>query len=512
MKIILKNSFYQLLAIYTILIALITLGFLSKYTLQFHLLSIIIAILGVITIKEKQLKYKFHTPLFILSILLILITRLIPYLNNKIPLGYDSGIYKYGIESGLKNLDNWILQGGLEPGFLYLMEVFKLFFSSDFILKYILILFCVLLGISIYLVSKTYFNKTTGLLAILIYSLSIIQLLTFQYMYYKNIIALSLILLSIYFLEKKQVIPFIILASISGGIHRPTFYIFGLSYLFYTFISPIKNKYDFKLLKRNIIQGLSILILTSLFYLGKFSKAILIIINPVIQGFSQPGESPGTFINFFQYQYSVLIYLPFALLGLFYLIKNKKFNIITIWSILSLIIVYFQFFFYNRFIIMLDISLIILASYGFYLISQKKLGVIITILLLVFSSILIIQESIDSKPLINNNELEVIEYLQNTPENSYVMSTSSIYSPWIIGYSNRKTIAPGLFDYNLHNEQEWNIFWTTNNLEEIKKFMNLYEKPLFIFIGEKQKDNLNYPECFKKYYEKESNKIYEYIC
>jgi hypothetical protein len=93
------------------------------------------------------------------------------------------------------------------------------------------------------------------------------------------------------------------------------------------------------------------------------------------------------------------------------------------------------------------------------------------------------------------------------------MATNKIYSPWVLGYSERKTIAPGLFDYNLHDEQEWISFWNSEDKEEMKSFMDSYEKPLYIFIGEKQKDNLaQFPECFNETYSLENNKIYNYLC
>ena len=126
---------------------------------------------------------------------------------------------------------------------------------------------------------------------------------------------------------------------------------------------------------------------------------------------------------------------------------------------------------------------------------------------------MIVNESIDTKPLINENELAVIEHLNNTETDSFVMSTSSIYSTWILGYSNRTTIAPGLFDYNQNSMGEWEEFWTAEDINYIKYFMNPYKTPLYIFIGEKQKDNLkSFPECFTTYYEKENNRIYEYVC
>ena len=56
-------------------------------------------------------------------------------------------------------------------------------------------------------------------------------------------------------------------------------------------------------------------------------------------------------------------------------------------------------------------------------------------------------------------------------------------------------------------------FWTTEDINQIKEFMNQYEKPLYIFIGQKQKDNLEqFTECFELYYNQNTNKIYKYTC
>ncbi|MBU1246257.1 MAG: glycosyltransferase family 39 protein [Nanoarchaeota archaeon] len=522
MKQTIQNSFYQLLTIYTILVLLISLNLFWKYSLQMSIFAIIVAILGISTItKEKPSKpKKIHIWLFILAIITTIALRVIPYLKNQIPLGYDAGIYKYAIESGLSNADKWIVtQVTMEPFFLYLMEPLKLFFSSQTLLTYGFIAFCLILGLAIYLTTKEYFNKTTAIIAFLIYSVSIIQFLTFNYMYYRNVIGLTLALFSIYFLKKSENNPkliylFILLGALTGATHRPTFYIFGLSYLAYALTSPYKDKYNFNILKKNIINGILILVITSLFYLGRFKEAIFSILPSVFQGFIQTGQSPGTFINFLTYQYSTLAYLPFALLGLFTLIKNKKLNILFFWTIITAIIVYFQFFFYNRFIIHLDIALIILAAYGFSIIikHKKKLGIIILILMLFSAAFVTFNEATHTYPEIKE-ELQTIEYLNNTEENAYVMATSSIYSLWVLGYSNRKTIAPGLFDYNQHNEAQWNTFWTTTNINEIKTFLDVYEKPLYIFIGQKQKDNLaQFNTCFEIYKKDLNNKIYKYTC
>ena len=525
MKNILKNSFWQILFIYSLLVLAMSIGFLWKYSLQMSLFAFIIAFLGLFVLKpDKEIKInpKIHYFLFSLAVLFIILLRVIPYIGNSVPLGYDVGIYKYGIEYGLKNLDNWILQGGMEPGFLYLMEAFKLFFSTDFILEWLFIAFCVLLGSSIYFVSKESFSKETGLIAILIYAVSLIQFKTFWYMYYKNMIGLILALFSIYFLEKSKdnkhlIWLFTLLGGFLGAVHSPTFYIFGLSYLLYTFASPYKYKsYNFKELKSNIFYGVLILLITSFFYLGKFREAILVIIAPVLQSFVQTGESPGTFINFFTYQYSTLAYLPLGILGFLTLIKNKKFNMLFFWALITAIIVYFKFFFFNRFIIHLDVALIILAAYGLITLlkSNKKLSVVILSLLLISGGYQIYQESINSKPLINDEELSLIQSLSLTEQNAFVMSTDSYYSPWVLGYSNRRTIAPGLFDYDTHNYEEWYQFWTTNDTNYTNQFLSVYPKPLYLFIGEYQRMNMEKfnNECFYLINQQNQSYIYKYLC
>ncbi len=489
----------------------------------YALILAVLAILSLninINLKERN-KFRYHYFYFFLAIALIIFFRAFPYYNNSIPLGYDAGIYKYIIENGL-NYDLWLVSS-TEPGFFYFMQIIKESLSTQFILTYLLILFNVLLGLAIYLTTKEFFNKQTAILSTLIFSLSSIQFLTFTFMYYKNIISLSLSLFSILFLNKsiknpKLIWLFIIFAVLTGIFHRPTFYILGLSYFFYALIIPynfINKKYDFKLLILNIIYGVIILISTLLFYLGKFRLSILNMYEPVFQSFFQPGEAPGTFVNFLTYQFATLAYLPFTLLGFFYLIRKKQFNILFFWTLITLIIVYFQFFFFNRFIIHLDIVLIILSGLGFYILveNKKKLGIVIIIFMLISSSLLIFDKSKTTKPLINNSELEAIYQFHMTEEKSFAMATSSIYSPWILGYSNRKTIAPGLFNYNEHNRKQWDEFWNTNDTNYIKEFMNVYKKPLYIFIGEQQKDNLkDFPNCFRPYYQNADNRIYKYIC
>lgn len=505
-----QNSFVQILAIYTLAVILIVLGVLYKYSVSFSIAGIIIAILGTVIIKKytyKSMHNILHYTFLALAILLLLVTRITPYINNSVPLGYDPGIYKYAAERGLENKDFWV-RDSVEPGFLYLMEFFKIFLNTNQILIGLLIAFTLLLGIVIYLTTKEYYDKDTALIAIYLYAFSLIQFSAYWYMYYKNIIGLSLMLLAFLFLKKEQRIPLIISGILLGAIHRPTFYIFGLTYAFYTMVKAFKDK---KIFLDNVLNGIIMAVGAFLFYVPDFLPAITQLIAPVATSFIDPGQASGTFMNFFTYQYSILPYIIFAILGLIALIKLKEFNILFYYAIITSSSVIFQFFFFNRFIIHLDIAAIILAAIGFIQLinHNKKFGVIITVLLLLCAGVMVFKESINAKPLVDEQELSNIEYINTLEPDAYVLSTSSYYSPWLLGYSGRKVIAPGLFDYDTHTKDEWIVFWETEDIEEIKNFMKDYPKPLYVYSGIHQKNTVSkFPECFEQIKEG----IYKYIC
>ncbi len=547
-KSILENSFYQLLAVYTVLVLLASLNLFWKYTLHFEIFAVILAILGIVILskptetpqnnKSHNLKsfYKLvltpeqaldtepllpqsklwgitinklpkivHYILFTLAILLILLFRVIPYLGNSIPLGYDAGIYKSGIEqfklNGF-NADNWV-KSGMSPLFLYIMLPLSFIFSSEFILTYLFILACLFLGMSIYYFAKEYFNEKIALISILLYAVSIIQFKVFALMYYKNIIALSLLLLSLIFYKKENRALFIIFSVLTAAMHLPTFYIFFLAYV----ALCIK---EYKKWKTNLMNIIIILFASALFYIGFYKQAVLPLIMPVAQSFIQPGTASGTFLSFFQYQFSTLAYLPFAILGFFSLVKSRKFDMIFFLTLITGIIVYFQFFFFNRFIIHLDIFLIILASVGFYILIQnkKKLGVIILIIMLFSASFVALNEARTAKPIISKEQFNLIQEFQNVEQNASVLVLSSEYSPYILAYSNRKTIAPGLFDENKWTKEQWQSFWKTQDKEETKELMSVYNKPIYLFAGNKEFNN----PCFSVYLEENSNKILKYTC
>jgi len=87
------------------------------------------------------------------------------------------------------------------------------------------------------------------------------------------------------------------------------------------------------------------------------------------------------------------------------------------------------------------------------------------------------------------------------------MATDSFYSPWVYGYSERKTIAPGLFEHNKWNKERWAAFWFSPDLDLRYYLLDMYEKPIYLFVGDRQPqmDFSNDPR-----FEKISKRIWKY--
>lgn len=511
---VIKSSFYQLLAIYTVLIFLIGIGTISKYTLHFEIFSVILAIFGVISLEKKADKgINIPDIIIIFPIFIILFFRLILYHDNNIPMGYDPGIYKFIMETYMQNLpdipteniESWI-RSGSPPGLFIITDLLYLIgLDSHSILTWFFIIFELFLGLAIYITASKFFGKSTGFFSLFIFSISIVQFKLFLYMYYKNVTALFVMLVALYLFRSGKILPFILTASFIGALHRPTFLIFGLIYIAFIIFSR-KDLYN------NVLNGAVILILSLTFYIPNMKEAIFENIEPLVNA----NIGAGTFISFFTYQFSSLSYLPLALLGFLVILKRRDFNLFFLWFLITGIIVYFRLVFFDRFIIHLDIAMIIFASIGIVeLLKQNKRYGTVIIIILFFSSILMMNQNIIyEKPLISEKELNVIKQFNNVENDAYVMSISSYYSPWILGYSGRSTIAPGLFGHNNWNYSEWNKFWGTDKKETAINMLDVYEKPLYIYIGEKSRINETKfsNECFDNFFQEDRIKIYKVVC
>jgi hypothetical protein len=268
------------------------------------------------------------------------------------------------------------------------------------------------------------------------------------------------------------------------GIHRPAAFLFGIGYFIFSLMDYKNIKYRFSEIAVILLFGM--LLNIDRIYPYLISQFISTTSNLV-------GGGGGTFFNLRSYFFYSIPLLAFAITGFF---KAKNALALKIVGALSAMIVLFNLFFHNRFIIYFDIFVIIFAAVGFdFLIRRSKVfGQVLLYSFLAVFAVLIVMHSLQAQPLLDDGELDAIVNLNNVlPSNASLLVTHKFYSPWIEGYVDRHVIAPGLFDNNKMSYDEWIDFWQGKNRPE---YLSRYSSPLYVHVGKKQPQYHFSRECF----------------
>ena len=112
------------------------------------------------------------------------------------------------------------------------------------------------------------------------------------------------------------------------------------------------------------------------------------------------------------------------------------------------------------------------------------------ILLLVSAGINTMTEVNNVRPLIDEEQLGAVEWIrENAEDNAYVLATSND-APWVLGWSGRRVIAPGLFEWDVHSKDEWIDFFSTESPEAAREFLDVYDAPIYIYYSKNRDNNL----------------------
>lgn len=405
-----------------------------------------------------------------------LLIRLYPYLLSPVPLGYDPGLYLYLWHHDLSI--PW-LQTVYPPLIFCLGKFFNFFISPENYLIPLSFIIAALLFFSVYLYTK---NKWT----LFLLSISAVQYRFWWYYYIKNILALSFIFFYLYFDSKKSRLKYFFPLLIPL-LHQPTAIILFLILVF----------------KKDFWSIFSFVLSFLFYYLPTYSLTIAPFLSGVASTFA---TSSGTFYTLPQALPLMLPYLPFA----FYGWRQNK--LITFMFSISFLIPLFGLFLSNRFIPFFDIFAIILAGCGLQNLQSKekfKYFKIIYSCFLIFFILIFVAKN--SSALIANDEFQEIKLFSSLPSNSYILVADNEYTPWIYGFSDQKTIAPGLGEYDIYwNNKEWNEFWLSGDRQTEIKLLNKLPQPLYIFLGDHQRQIKFAPQsnCFSRY----SWHLYRFDC
>ena len=448
--------------------------------------------------------FYFRRFLFFSAILLFFfVFRGFLFLGHSDPLGYDTGLYAKYIDMAYTALPQLPFQISLPdwPWGLYMVTDFLRWigFSQRQVLYGFYLILHAGIALLFYFYAQRRFGKGVGIATFFLFMLSISQLVFFWLFYYKNILALFLMLCAmLLMLKKSPLIPFFAVAI--GAIHPLTAFVFFL-FLFFKWIVQ-RDVYHRRIL------AFSILVYGLLFV---WSPVPLIRFSALTLSFSSNLKFPGTFIDIKQYLFLAIYYLPFALWGAWISKNNKEIKpflyllgTLFLMSFVSPIIP-------NRVIPFLDLLVILFSGIGLQNLFQR--GVIREYKILFFAWIVFLLVFFAKgisflPPRVPQDEVNQIKAMRYFPHDALIIATHSYYAPWIYGFSGHKTVAPEMFENDMWNREQWEKFWHTPDQSKRHVLMREFpDVPLYVFVG----SLFPYPNLSEDYFfKKVSDNVYRY--
>lgn len=454
---------------------------------------------------------------YLLIIILVLsiifwLYRFYPYIYSDVPLWYDPGLYRRMFMDYFNSLPYVDFNSFTNrtrqayPPFLGLLwNIFLLiWYNVDFLVTFMLAFFSVITSVYIYLYLKKY-SIIVAIYWIIIFLISIIQYESFFLNYYKQIIWIIFLLVSLYLLENKKYILSIPIIISMFTINRPAWVFFLIMIIIYKLI-------HFKSSNKIIYTVLFSWFISLLMYLPLFYELIFWLIKPLTTTFLWSWTS-WTFFSTEDYLYYNFPVILISFYWLYLKVSKKDYDFTTIWYITWLLWVLFRLFFYNRFLIFFDIFIILIAAYWLWeLYNKKRIYFIIFILFFCVQSYNYINYlNVYWKPFIPKSEFDTIHNLDNVlSKDSMLMTTNKHYSPWLFWYTNLQIIGPALIEYNLWDKSDWDKWWDNDwkvKCEMINDF-KIYKKDLYIWLWvDKNEEDFSGWDCFEVFYDNGENKI-----
>jgi hypothetical protein len=501
-KAIAAGSYSYLLPAFAVAILLLQLDLVSTTFLNYGWLALAVGLAGAALHLGEDRDIALPQVLILIILALSLLLRTIPYLGNSVPLGYDPGLYKYAFEHPVQAtsfpLIFRLVMGGLDG-----------LFGSQFLLVPLLIILSASTSVVIYLTTSRLFNQAAGLIAAFLFSISLIQFETFWYGYYKNIVGVNVLVLSLMSIRKSEAFNWkpILLGGVLASTHRPAFLIFGLTYLFYVLllVRPLWSR----AFRDAVLTGLATLTLAVLVNFESLPNFFVRGVTEGSQYVLQAENTGGSFFDFNTYIILSLPIIPFAIIGAFHYWRHAKQMAIA--ALVTFLLVVLKLVFFNRFIIYLDIFVIVYAALGLLALlhTRHKLGLGMASLLLLLSTWLAVDRSLNAEPLISESELQEIARIDSlVEEDATIMATTDYYAPWLKGWVDRAIIAPGMFDFTDMTLEDWQRFWRDEGREA---YLRNISQPVYVHVGERQPPLAFSGNCYELY-DLGATRLYKFVC
>lgn len=442
---------------------------------------------------------------------LLVAMRIYPFFLSSAPLGYDTGIYLQAFEVSRDALPDYVSQ--LFLGIPLLTNVLFLFgFSSFHLISGFYVFFSVFLGLMIHVLATSIWGERKALGVFLLFVVSLTQWQAFSFMLYKNIIGLSLLILAFLLVYRRSllVLPVVFFLAL---LQPPDFFLWSLSMVVYFLWSVWKieeRRFLVSLFLFGVFGGVVLL-----FFDGRVWESGFLLLKDYLSGAEglQPSMRNGIFIPLEQYLSTSLWYLGFAGIAVANSWRASGVRVLLCFTAVALCWVLSRALFYERFLIELDLMLIVFAgSLAVPLFDALWKSISGKLTVFVFSLSLLANLFFGVflyKPWMSDTELVQIRGLcSSVPTGAYVMVIDSVYGPWVSAFSCHDTIIPGMGDFNRWNYDEWKLFWAHQDLKRIRELMQRYaDREVYVYVGERQVQLVLDPLLFQEV----GNRIWKWV-
>src|SRR3989339_689007 len=450
--------------------------------------------------KESAAKFAWLY-LFVLVGLVFLVTRLFLFKDSVLPYRFDGGVYVRYIKYFASNL-MYLFPGVDRPGSiegefvgLYILTsvLYRIKIPIEIIIAGVGIGFQALSFFIIYKLQSKEWNKFFALALVLLLSFSFVQFNTFSYAFLKAIVAITFGLATIFFIKKKSLWVAGIFVFLMSLTHIAT----ALFFLPLILVEGLQ-KFNKKTVKAFLI-GITVFCVGFLFF------NYTAVLDKVwgIRFFTTNWVEQGMFVGLEKYCFLLFLAIPFAILGISSRLKSKKIDFIAIGFVIGLILNILPITLRTRFITYFDLFFWICVVQGFYVFYTASVGVRAenileqesvkkfnkVLALIVFSVVILgvvqLNEIFKNRPVIYNSEIRSIKgFAASSNKEAYILTPSNRYASYVYGYSDRRTISPGLFENDPWSKEQWKNFISERDESKIGRYLSELKKPLYVYIGD----------------------------
>ncbi len=383
---------------------------------------------------------------FLIPLTILATTRLIPFMRyGWSALGADIGAYYGAWNTCFASLASC----AGNPLALTGLPLYAVGIGTQTILIAFHLLATAVIGRGIYVLAKDRFGARAAFSSLMAYALSLPQFLFYWSFFLKMEMGMAFSLFALHAYSSTRTRGFIY-AALAGIIHPLTAVPLALTFIA-AGITDNKKAYAFK------AAVISVLAMTA--FHAKEIIGYATYATDYAQGTYAPAASgllAGHFVGFsFYHDALMLFYVPFALLGIAWCVGKKSMPAVGWYALVNLALVSVNAVFHNRFIVLFDISCIVLAGYALSLFEYRQKTVLKKIALFFILAALAgysLYQAARMEPLVNRVEFAELTALQGKYGGMPIFINNAIYRGFVGGYTGHPVIFASF------NEEPWKSF------------------------------------------------------